>query len=111
MNWNKLETEEGLDQLIELSNQQAVMIFKHSTRCSISSMALSRLERSWTEENSAKVTPYYLDLIANRSVSNKIAETLHVMHESPQVIVLKGGRSVYNASHMSINSSDIVNAI
>lgn len=111
MNWNKLETEEGLDQLIELSNEQAIMIFKHSTRCSISSMAISRLERAWTEEHSEKVKPYYLDLIANRSVSNKIAEILHVMHESPQAIVIKGGKAVYNASHMSINANDIVNSI
>ena len=111
MNWNKLETEEGLSKLIELSKEQPIMIFKHSTRCSISSMALSRLERSWTDENSAQVTPYYLDLIANRNVSTKIAETLHVMHESPQVIVLKGGEAVYDASHMSISTNDIVNAI
>lgn len=111
MNWNKLETEEGLDQLIELSNEQPIMVFKHSTRCSISSMALSRLERSWSDGNSEKVTPYYLDLIANRSVSNKLSELSHVMHESPQVIVLKGGKAVYNASHMSINTDDIVNSI
>ena len=74
-------------------------------------MALSRLERSWTKENSEKVSAYYLDLIANRSVSNKLSELVHVMHESPQVIVLKGGEAVYNASHMSISAQDIVNSI
>lgn len=108
MNWNKIESIEELNQVIEQSNQTPILIFKHSTRCSISSMALNRLERAWSDKDSEKVTPYYLDLISHRDVSNNIAETLGIMHESPQAIVLKDGKAIYNASHMSINHGDII---
>ena len=111
MNWNKLESIEQLEEVINLSNEKPVMIFKHSTRCSISSMALSRLERVWTDANSEKIQPYYLDLIAHREVSNKIADSLNVFHESPQVLVLKDGACIYDASHMSINQNDIISSI
>lgn len=100
--WNRLERLDQLSEIIEESRDQTVVIYKHSTRCSISSMALNRLERNWTEEgNQLKI--YYLDLIQFREVSNAVAEQFGVQHESPQAIVIKNGKAVHHSSHMSID--------
>lgn len=66
-------------------------------------MALDRLERNWDQEEMQNVVPYFLDLISYRSISNKIAETFGVQHESPQVLLIENGKCVYNASHMGIS--------
>jgi len=99
--WINLTSEEELDAAIKQSFDKPVALFKHSTRCSISSMAKSRLERSW--DLSEQVDIYYLDLISYRPVSNKIASVLAVQHESPQVILLKDGKAVYHTSHSDIS--------
>ncbi|KYG79056.1 general stress protein [Roseivirga echinicomitans] len=102
MPWNRLERLDQISEIIEESKNQTVVIYKHSTRCSISSMALNRLERNWTAEgNQLKV--YYLDLIQFREISNAIAEQFRVQHESPQAIVIKNSKAVHNSSHMSID--------
>jgi len=99
--WKSLTTEAELDALIARSHTIPCVIFKHSTRCSISSMAHSRFERNW-DIAETEIEPYYLDLIAYRPVSNKIAETLGVVHQSPQVILVKNGEATYNTSHNDI---------
>lgn len=107
INWVVLETEQQLHEFIDKSSETPVMLFKHSTRCSISSMAKSRLERSWNY-TSDQIIPVYLDLIAFREISNKIAELTGVVHQSPQAIVLKNKEVIYHASHNSIDISGIV---
>lgn len=102
INWEMLEDENTLNEIIELSKEKPVMILKHSTRCSISSMALSRLENNW-DLPEEKITPYYLDLIQFRNVSNAIATKFRVMHQSPQILVIKNGECVLDASHNSID--------
>jgi bacillithiol system protein YtxJ len=67
-------------------------------------LALSRLERTWKE---GSTTPYFLDLISYREISKKIAEEFQVEHQSPQVLIIKGGQSVYDASHMAISFDEI----
>lgn len=104
MNWIDLTDEQQLDRLKELSNQKAQVIFKHSTRCAISSMAKSRLERTTPPE---AADFYYLDLVKYRQLSNKIAETFAVYHESPQVLVIKNGDCIYDESHSGIQMDDI----
>jgi len=104
--WHQLTTEAELEAVIERSNTVPCVIFKHSTRCSISSMAKNRFERNW-DLDGKEIEPYYLDLIAYRSVSNKIAETLGVEHQSPQVILLKNSKAIYNTSHNDINITDL----
>lgn len=103
MNWNDLKSIEELNTLILQSEKQAVVIVKHSTRCSISSMAMSRLERSWKDDEMTKCAFYVLDLLAYRDVSAAIAEKTGVYHESPQLIVIYHGKAVYDSSHMSIS--------
>lgn len=92
------------------SRNQPVIIFKHSTRCSISHTALNRLERNWKEDEMASVKSYYLDLLAYREISNQISDLFNVEHQSPQVIILKDGASVYNKSHFDIDFNNIKNA-
>ncbi len=106
IHWNPITDLSQIDKLKEESNRQVVVIFKHSTTCPISSMAKMRLESAWNfPENEVK--PYYLDLLAHRNISNNIAETFAVHHESPQLIVLKNGESFYDVSHMDISVSDL----
>jgi bacillithiol system protein YtxJ len=108
MNWNKLTSEAQIDQVIAASEEKPVLLFKHSTRCSISSMSLDRLLRNWKEEDSEKITPYYLDLIAFRSVSNLVAERFGIPHESPQVLLIQKGKVTYHESHYGISYAEIM---
>lgn len=96
--WKKLETMEDLNAAIEESKTKKVAIFKHSTRCSISSMVLSKFERE-VEKSDKDVSYYFLDLISHRDISNTIAENLNVTHQSPQLLVLENGVVVQHASH------------
>jgi bacillithiol system protein YtxJ len=108
MNWNKLTSEAQIDQVIAASEEKPVLLFKHSTRCSISSMSLDRLLRNWKEEDSERITPYYLDLIAFRSVSNLVAERFGIPHESPQVLLIQKGKVTYHESHYGISYAEIM---
>ena len=105
VDWNNLETLEQLDSIVEESKEKPVVIFKHSTRCSISRMALKQLENGYNYED--KITPYFLDLLNHRDISNEIANRFGVFHQSPQMIVIKDGKSVYNASHSAIDADDL----
>jgi bacillithiol system protein YtxJ len=111
MNWNKLDSIEIVDKIIEESKEKPVVIFKHSTSCSISAMALNRLERSWNENEMTEVKPYYLDLISYRNVSNAVAEKFGIMHQSPQVLLIKDGKSVYDDSHMGISYQNLKSGV
>jgi bacillithiol system protein YtxJ len=102
INWIPLESEPQLASLIEGSTTQTALIFKHSTRCNISSMAKSRLEKAWNFAHD-EITPYYLDLLEYRNISSAVAEKLDVYHESPQVLLIKNGECIYDASHLDIS--------
>jgi len=108
MNWNKLSDIAQLDELVKASNDKPVLIFKHSTRCSISSTALDRLERSWKSEEVEGLEPYYLDLIQFRNISGAVAEKFDVEHQSPQVLIIKEGKAVYDASHYDIRYQELL---
>jgi len=107
IDWVELNKISQLDEILEESHQQDVLIYKHSTRCGISSMTLNRLERSWTPAL-GKLKTYYLDLIAYRDVSNQIVQKFEVYHESPQVILIRGGEAVYDESHTGISVDDLI---
>jgi bacillithiol system protein YtxJ len=107
MNWNPISELAQLEDIQKESHQHPVLIFKHSTRCSISATALGRLERQWQQTEVGDLKPYYLDLIAYRPISNHVAEQFGVWHESPQVLLIRNGASVYNASHYDISFESI----
>ncbi len=111
INWNRLNGIEQLKEIKDKSSELPVMIFKHSTRCPTSSMALSRLERSWSSDAEQKLVPYYLDLISYREISNEVASAFGVQHESPQVLIIKEGACSYDASHLMINYNEIMEKV
>ncbi|MEI9918894.1 MAG: bacillithiol system redox-active protein YtxJ [Bacteroidota bacterium] len=102
MGWIELKSAEQVQDIIKESETSPVLVFKHSTTCSISAMALHRLERK-----SIDARVYYLDLRAHRDVSNLIASTFDVEHESPQVLIIDKGKAVYHRSHSEISPVDI----
>ena len=108
MNWKEFSSEEGLEQITKLSREKPQVIFKHSTRCSISSMAKSRLERAEQPEG---IDFNYLDLIAHRDISTKIADDFDIEHASPQVLIIKDGKCIYDESHSAISMDEILEAV
>ncbi|MGR3810242.1 bacillithiol system redox-active protein YtxJ [Jiulongibacter sp. NS-SX5] len=111
MEWNLLNTEEQLQDIIKESETQPVLIFKHSTTCPISGTAKSRMERKWNADEVGNLKVYYLDLLQYRPISNAIANTFGVEHESPQVLLIKNGKSVYTESHFGISFDDLKEAL
>ena len=105
LNWNSLTDLGKLNEIMESSITKPIVIFKHSTRCSISRMALKQFENEFVLED--KVQLYFLDLLNYRDISNEIANRFGVQHQSPQLILLKDGKSVYDASHSEIDASVI----
>jgi bacillithiol system protein YtxJ len=103
--WRPLTDLGQLSEIIDLSTEKPVLIFKHSTRCSISRMVLKQFENEFDLQD--KVVPYFIDLLEFRNVSNEIAIRFGVTHQSPQIILVKDGKAVYNASHESIEISKL----
>lgn len=111
MNWLPLTDPAQLDAVDEASAERAVLLFKHSTRCSISSAALDRLERAWTAADDAAHPSCLLDLLRHRDISNAIAGRYAVEHASPQVLVIRNGRCIHHASHFDITYRDVLLAL
>lgn len=108
MNWIELNDMQQLADIKALSKIKPQVIFKHSTRCSISSIAKSRLER---ESQPASGDFYYLDLLRYRPLSDKIAEDFAVPHESPQVLLIRNTECVYEESHNGISMQELAEQI
>ncbi|WP_435577982.1 bacillithiol system redox-active protein YtxJ [Gilvibacter sp.] len=104
--WIPLTDIKQLDELVELSKTKPVLIFKHSTRCGISSMTMRQFTGSYKYE-AAQIQPYYLDLLSYRDLSNEIAIRFQVLHQSPQLIVIKNGSTVHAASHYEIQAASL----
>ena len=107
MNWIPLTESKQLQIIKEESFNHPVLILKHSTTCSISKTALNRLERNWKQENVGDLKPYYLDLLNYRPISAEIASLFNTEHQSPQILVIQNGESIYNASHFDISFAEL----
>ena len=105
MNWNYLEDLKQLEILENESFIKLIVIFKHSTRCHISRAALRQFENQF--ELKEEIITYFLDLIQFRAISNEIATRFGVIHQSPQLIILKDGKAIFNASHERIDAADL----
>ncbi len=103
IHWNKLTCLEQIETIIKESVNKPVAIFKHSTRCGTSRMALRQFEKQFSLDKDS-INLYFLDLIAFREVSNEIAIQFQVLHQSPQLIVVKNGNTVHYSSHYSIDA-------
>lgn len=111
MNWNQITTIEELDAALIKSAESPVLLFKHSTSCSISSAALHRLERKWEPATDQIVSAFYIDLLRYRQISNAIAKHTGIQHESPQSIIFHKGKVLYEASHNGIDYSDMLESL
>ncbi len=105
MNWHPIITIDQLEQIKTASFVTPQVIFKHSTTCSISRMALDRFERSASPE---KVDFHYLDLLKFRPISAAIAEFFQVHHESPQILLIQNGECTYDESHYGIMMDELM---
>lgn len=114
MLWQHLTDVNQFLNIINQSKEQSyhhrtVLFFKHSTRCSISSMALNRIESKWIDNE--LIDTYYLDLLQHRDISNEIEKQLGVEHASPQILLVRNGSCFYSTTHNAINVADILEAI
>ena len=103
--WRQLTDLGQLNEIIAESADKPVIIFKHSTRCSVSRMVLKQFEIEFDLHE--KITPYFLDLLEHRDISNEIASRFVVFHQSPQLIVIKDGNAIFNDSHGSIDAGKL----
>ena len=104
--WRQLSTLEQLEEINESSRTKPVAIFKHSTTCGISRMVLRQFESSYDIPED-QMDLYYLDLHSFRAVSNEVANRFQVIHQSPQLIVIKNGTAVHHASHHSVQAASL----
>lgn len=110
MPWKQLTTLEQLDQIAKDSEMKPQAIFKHSTTCGISRMAIRQLEAQYDIDPN-QLDIYYLDLKAYREVSNEVGYKFQVMHQSPQIILIKNGTAVYSDSHGAISAQALAEKI
>jgi len=110
ISWIALTSIEQLEALILQSSLKPALIFKHSTRCGISRMALKSFERDYNlnEEN---IDLYFLDLLNFRNISNAISVKLNVQHQSPQAIAVKNEHVIYHDSHYQISIDAVKKAL
>ena len=105
VNWIPLQLMGQLDEIIALPKEKPVLIFKHSTRCSISRFALKQFENEFDLQN--QIDAYFLDLLEFRDISNEIASRFGIMHQSPQLLLIKEGKVLYDASHSDIQANEL----
>jgi bacillithiol system protein YtxJ len=105
INWIPLTFMGQLDEIVAFSSQKPVVIFKHSTRCIVSKMALKQFESEYDLGDTVDI--YFLDLLENRDISNEIASRFNVVHQSPQLLLIKDGKSVYDVSHSDIDAGEL----
>ena len=111
MNWQKLQSTDQIQDIKDQSMIKPVLIFKHSTRCAVSSMSMNRVSKKWKPDDADRITPYLLDLISFREISNLVASEFSIAHQSPQILIVKEGKVVYTDSHFGISYSAIMSKL
>lgn len=106
LNWLPLTSIEQLEIIKNQSNTGAVLIFKHSTRCGISRMVIKQFEKLFTADHE-NLKVYYLDLLNYRNISDEVGYSFQVIHASPQLIIVRNGTAVHNASHEDISLTNL----
>ena len=106
MAWLKLNSFDALNELIQKSNKSPQLLFKHSTRCSMSAFALNRIQPVLKNNDL-----YILDVIANRDLSNQVANLFNITHQSPQLLIVDRGTCIHATSHIGISAENLVNQL
>lgn len=107
ISWNKLEGISDIDGIIEQSELNSIIIFKHSTRCGISGIVLRKFIKKMSTSVTDQKLFYFLNVIKHRDASNEIVRRFNVQHESPQLLVIKQGKVIANDSHYEILNLDL----
>ncbi|KGL61021.1 MULTISPECIES: bacillithiol system redox-active protein YtxJ [unclassified Polaribacter] len=110
LKWIPLSSLEQLDTIKKQSKTESILIFKHSTRCGISKMVIKQFEGLF-QENHQYLKVYYLDLLNYRNVSDEVGYTFQVIHQSPQLLVIKNEVSVHAVSHNDITQINLTRFI
>ncbi len=110
INWKTLDRKEQIEEIAALSYQRPCIIYKHSTRCSLSSISRYRLESGWDFMES-EIAAYFLDVIEYRGISQEAARYFEVHHESPQLLLIRNGECIYDASHLDISAEELKESI
>lgn len=105
--WIDFNKEAQLNDIVALSFDTPVVLFKHSTRCSISAFVKQRFDNEWHKE----LNIYLLDVLASRNLSNLVAEKLEVHHESPQILVIGNGECIFDESHLDIHVDEVLSFV
>ena len=100
MSFITLDTNEKLNELFEKSNEKPIVLFKHSLTCPISTDACNQMAIVEGDVNIVIVQ-------TARPISTSIAERTNIQHASPQTIVLRNGKPIFNASHYDITADKI----
>lgn len=107
--WNQPQNVNELDTVLGRSDRIQA-IFKHSSACGTSAFALRGMEEVISEV-SESVDFSILEVRLQRKLSNYVAEKTGVRHESPQLILMKNGEVVWNASHSAIYPKSVLEHI
>ena len=106
VNWIPFNSLEQIKTIKELSKSETIFVFKHSTRCGISSMVIKRFENLFDSSmNNIKV--YYLDLLNFRAISDEVGYSFQAQHQSPQLLIIRNEVAVLNVSHYDITTVNI----
>ena len=110
LKWIPLTSLDQIEAIKEQSKTESILIFKHSTRCGVSRMVIKQFEVLF-QENHQQLKVYYLDLLNYRNVSDEIGYSFQIMHQSPQLLVIKNEVSVFDASHYDITQTNLTRFI
>ncbi|NNK61352.1 MAG: bacillithiol system redox-active protein YtxJ [Flavobacteriaceae bacterium] len=108
--WIALTTIDQLQEIKTKSKTKPQFIFKHSTRCGISKMVINQFAEQY-DLSADQADLYFLDLLSYREVSNEVGYAFQVIHQSPQLLVIKNGVVVAHASHGAVNEIDVYSMI
>ena len=103
-NFFRIDDRATLDNLISVSKQKAVLVFKHSNACPISARAYREMEKLDRQV-------HLIEIQAVPDLSRALESLTGVRHESPQVILLRDGKAVWNASHFDVNVASVSKAL
>ena len=106
MKWRTITTEEDIEEMMRQSQSTACLVYKHSTRCTMSEMIKYILEEEW-DFGETELIPYYLDILAHKKLAAKIADDFQVYHQSPQVLLIQEGECTFDEDHKAISVEEI----
>jgi bacillithiol system protein YtxJ len=105
MHWIHLTDEDQLQKIIVRSQEKPQVIFKYSTECHLSEIIFQRLQKNCCPEH---IDFHFLDLTIYKNISEKVSETFHIPHQSPQILLIKEGECIFEDSHAEISLEEIM---